>query len=115
MNPLYPKLEATARRLIDSFGKPAKLLRTTRTGSAYNPIVTETQYDITLVETQLKLENRQDTLIQVGDKAGIISTSGEAPQFDDKLSFGGEVYYFVELKPLNPGGLDMLYKFIARK
>lgn len=115
MNPLYVRLEATARRLIGSYGKPADIVREERTGPPHAPIVTPVEYPVTLVETGYSLTNRNETLIQTGDKLGIISTEGEAPKLDDKLRLDGTDYSFVDLQPLNPGGLTLLFEFQARR
>lgn len=115
MNPLYARLEATARRLIASYGKPAAIVREERTGPPHAPVVTEVEHPVTLVETGYSLTNRNETLIQTGDKVGLISTEGEAPKLDDKLRLDGADYGFVDLQPLNPGGVVLLYEFQARR
>lgn len=115
MNPLYVRLEATARRLINSYGKPATIVREERAGPPHAPIVSDVEHPITLVETGYSLTNRNETLIQTGDKLGVISTEGEAtPKLDDKLRLDGADYRFVDLQPLNPGGLVLLFEFQAR-
>lgn len=114
MNPLYVRLEATARKLIGSYGKPAAIVREERSGPPHAPVVTEVEHPVTLVETGYSLTNRNETLIQTGDKVGIISTAGEAPKLDDKLRIDGADYHMVDLQPLNPGGLTLLYQFVCR-
>lgn len=114
MNPLYVRLEATARRLIASYGKPAAIVREERAGPPHAPVVTEVEHPVTLVETGYSLTNRSETLVQAGDKVGLISTEGEAPQLDDVLRLDGADYRFVDLQPLNPGGLTLLFEFQAR-
>lgn len=111
----YARLNATARRLIRQYGKDATLVRLVESGPAHDPTVTETEYTVRMVETGYSLTNRNETLVQVGDKLGIISTEGEAPQFDDKLEIGGERYNIVDLQPLNPGGTVLIHEFTARK
>ena len=114
MNPLYVRLEATARRLLSSYGKPAAIVREERTGPPHAPVVTQVEHPVVLVETGYSLTNRSETLVQAGDKVGIISTAGEAPQLDDVLRLDGADYRFVDLQPLNPGGLVLLFEFQAR-
>lgn len=114
MNPLYVRLEATARRLLASYGKPAAIVREERSGPPHAPVVTEVEYPVVLVETGYSLTNRNETLIQTGDKLGIISTAGEAPQLDDVLRMDGADYRFADLQPLNPGGMVLLYQFVCR-
>lgn len=112
---LYTRLEATATRLINKYGTDAPLFRSTTSGPPHNPVITETEYTVKMVETGYSLTNRNDTLIQVGDKLGIISTAGESPQMSDKIEIDSARYSFVDLKPLNPGGTVLLFEFQARK
>tara|TARA_R110002049_G_scaffold281333_1_gene460858 strand:+ start:20601 stop:20954 length:354 start_codon:yes stop_codon:yes gene_type:complete len=115
-DPLYTRLQATANRLIAQYGKAAVVTRSTVTGPGHDPVLTPVEYDVTLVETGYRLTNRDSTLIQTGDKLGLISVAGETqPQKGDKLTIEGDVYAFVELEPLNPGGLTLLYEFQARR
>lgn len=114
MNPLYVRLEATAKRLLASYGKPAAIVRDERTGPPHAPVVTQVEHPVTLVETGYSLTNRNESLIQTGDKLGLISTAGESPQLDDVLRLDGADYRFVDLQPLNPGGLVILFEFQAR-
>lgn len=111
----YVRMEATATRLIGRRGKPAKLWRVETSGPAHNPVETDQDHDIKLVETGYSLTNRSETLVQVGDKLGLISTAGEAPRMTDKIEIDGTKYNFVDLQPLNPGGRVLLYEFQARK
>lgn len=112
----YKRLEATATRLINKWGKAGTLWRETTSGPAHDPVVTETDYAITLVETGYSLTNRDESLVQAGDKLGLIATDGEAqPQMSDQIEIGGTKYNFVDVKPLNPGGRVLLHEFHARK
>lgn len=115
MNPLYVRLEATAKRLLASYGKPANIVREERSGPPHAPVVTQVEHPVTLVETGYSLTNRNETLIQTGDKVGIISTDADvAPALDDVLRIDGADYRMVDLQPLNPGGLTLLYQFVCR-
>lgn len=112
---LYGRLEVTARRLIDSYGKGASLVRTTTGWPPHNPTTTEATHDCRLVETGYSLTNRNATLIQVGDKVGIISTDLDVvPRLADKLVIDGIRHNLIDLQPLNPGGTVLLYEFVAR-
>lgn len=115
MNPLYVRLESTARRMIDEKGKPAIIVREERTGPPYAPVITLAEYPCRLVETGYSLTNRDATLIQAGDKVGIISTAGVAPKLSDRIRIDGSEYRFADLQPMNPGGLTLLYEFVARR
>lgn len=96
-------------------GKPATLVRITTGWPAHNPTTTTTTHPCTLLETGYSLTNRNETLILVGDKVGIISTDLDVvPQLADKLEIGGSRFNLVDLQPLNPGGTVLLYEFVAR-
>lgn len=117
MDQLYTRLEALARRLIGQYGKPAAILRQgAPTGLDWNPtpgVVSE--YPCVLVETRTFDHNRDAALVQQGDRIGLISTSvAVVPAMDDRLLLDGSEYHFVELRPLNPGGLNMFFRFLAR-
>lgn len=113
---LYTRLEATARRLIQQYGKPAALARDVRTGQDYNPTVTTQTIAIQIVEIDYSLTNRDASLVQVGDKLGLISTAASsAPLLSDRIVIDGITYSLVDLQPLNPGGLVLLYEFHARR
>ena len=112
---IYDRLKSTAERLIGQYGRPCALVRQTQSGPDYDPVVTESTYTVQALETGYSLTSRNDTLVQVGDKLGLISTADEAPRFDDKIEIDGDRYSFVDLQPLNPGGTTLLFEFQARR
>lgn len=112
----YGNLRDTAVRLIGLYGKAAKIVRKTTSGPPHAPIVTEAETDCVFVEVGYSMTNRNASLIQVGDKVGIISTDqAVVPQLDDEIRIDSVRYAFVDLSPLNPGGTTLLYEFVARK
>lgn len=111
----YGRLEETATRLIAKYGKTATLVKFVESGPAHNPTINESPSDVELVETGYSLTNRNETLIQTGDKLGIISTAGLAPELADKIEIDSVRYSFVDVQPLNPGGTVLIYEFVARK
>lgn len=115
-NPLYTRLRATAVRLIDKYGKDATVVVPgAKTGPAHNPTVgAPTNVPCKLVETGEAMTRRNQTLIQLNDRIGIISPEAAVTQ-DCKLLLDGEPYNLAGLEPLNPGGLLLLYEFVARK
>lgn len=110
----YGHLETTGQALIAQFGKAATLVKFEEQGPAHDPEIVEVDYPVTLVEVGYSLTNRTDTLIQVGDRMGLISTDGEAPAFDDKLEIDGKRYSFVDLQPLTPGPTTLLWDYLVR-
>lgn len=116
MSAFYTRMEATARRLIAEYGKAATVVRFATSGPAHAPVITETEHACVLVETGYRLTLIPETLIQSGDRMGIISTTITiVPETADKIDIAGERFNFVDVKPLNPGGTTLLYEFLARK
>ena len=108
-------MQARIERLIHRIGKPAAIVRIVTTGPAYDPVTEEQAFAITLAETGYTLENRADTLVQTGDRVGVIATDGEVePKLADKVEIDGTRYSFVDLQPVNPGGTMLMYRFQAR-
>ena len=116
----YPRLQATANRLLK--GKGQSLTLTKITAGTYNPATggftgagTSTQ---TAYGTILDYETKQidGTLIKAGDKQLLLSavkTDGTAltdPVLGDTVSIGGVVYTLVEpLKEVNPAGTVVMF------
>lgn len=112
---LYTRLAKTARDLIAKYGKNCAIVRETTSGPPHAPVVTQTEYPVKIVETGYSLTNRNEVLVQAGDKVGIISTDAAvAPRLHDPIRIDGEMYRLIDLKPLNPGGLTLLFEFNAR-
>lgn len=117
MTAFYDRLEATAKRLIKDKGYAAHVVRDgAPTGPPHNPTPgTPTEHACYVVETGYSLTNRSDTLIQAGDKVGIISTEIDiVPALSDRLKVDGVLYRFADLAPLRPGGQTMMFEFVAR-
>lgn len=112
---MYGNLRATATRLIRQYGKPADLLRDEETGPPYNPVVETKEHPVVMVETGYSMTHRNETLVQSGDKLGIISPEGEEPLLSDRIRIDGSEYSFIDVKPLNPGGTKLLFEFHARR
>lgn len=116
MSAFYDRLNETARRLIEKYGKAATIIRNTSSGPAYAPVLTPVSHGCKLVDIGYKLTLIPQTLIQLGDKMGIISTDLDiTPGLPDKLVIDGGQYNFVAVQPLNPGGTTLLYEYLARK
>lgn len=116
VDPLYTRLEATARRLIAKYGKDAAVIRWTTSGPPHAPVVTESSHACKLADIGYSLTNRNETLILAGDKVGIMSTDLDiVPTLADKLRIDGEDYSVVDVEPLNPGGLTLIYEYHCRR
>lgn len=114
--PLYVRAHATATRLIDRYGKPAQLVREVRSGPAHAPVVNPVAHACRVVDTGYSMTNRDSTHILAGDKVGLLSPAiAVEPQMTDALRIDGADYRFVDLQPLNPGGLTVLWEYVARR
>ncbi|WP_313242157.1 hypothetical protein [Stenotrophomonas sp.] len=118
MSGFYDRIQATATRLIDRYGYACKLQRDgAPTGPPHNPQPgPATQHDSIVVEIEYSLTNRDATLVLQGDKLGLISTATDiVPTKDDGILLGGQLYHFIDVQPLSPGGQVLLYEFHARR
>lgn len=112
----YSSLKSTAERLIENFGKSATLIQPAEPDSDADPWdpVGDSKSTITLVETGYSLTNRNETLVQSGDKIWLVSTAGEDVELEDKIKLDSREYSLVDVQPLNPGGTTLLFEVHAR-
>ncbi|WP_115560019.1 hypothetical protein [Xanthomonas arboricola] len=118
MSAFYDRMQATAERLIGRYGYTARLQRAgAPTGPPHNPQPgVPTQHDCKVVELDYSLTNRDATLVLKGDKLGLISTAIDiAPTLNDRIVLGNDLFTFIDLQPLSPGGQVLLYEFHARR
>lgn len=118
MSAFYDRMQATATKLIARFGYSTLLERDgVPTGPPHNPQPGEpTRHHCKVVELEYSLTDRDATLVQQGDKLGLISTAVDIqPGKDDRLLLGGQLYYLIDLQPLSPGDQVLLYEFHARR
>lgn len=110
---VYPRLKKTADRLINRYGKPVQLVAITTTGPSYDPQTTAEKRDAVMVEIGYKLARIDGSTIQAGDRVGLMR-SEDAPALADKLVIDSREYSFVDVQPLEPGPLNILYEVHAR-
>jgi hypothetical protein len=119
--PNYPRLKAMAERLIAKAGQPATLVRATRVGG--NPkdprtgTVTPANHAVKVVETEYDIREIDGTVILRSDRRFLMSTEGLGqvdPNSADALIVGGKTLQVVSMKPLQPGGVVLLYDVQAR-
>lgn len=88
------------------------------TGPAYDPQPGEpTRDEVYFLETRYSMTDRDNSLVQVGDKLGLVSTeTGAVPDKSiNQIEIDSVTYQLLDVQPLNPGGVVMLYKVHARK
>jgi hypothetical protein len=108
----------TAEPLLARFGKSATLVQPgTPSGPEWDPTPGEsTESTVTVVETRFNIEDREGSLVQVGDRMFLVSTAGGAvPALADKLTIDSATYQIINVKPLKPGSVTMLYRLHVRK
>lgn len=112
----YADLRATAEELIADAGQVAAIRRYTTTGPDYNPTRTPQDYPITVVELFYETREIDGSLVLTTDKKVIASTAGVTitPSNDDELIIAGVAHEVVSVKPLQPGGIVLLWEIQAR-
>ncbi|KAG0950091.1 hypothetical protein G6F31_013837 [Rhizopus arrhizus] len=94
MSAFYARMQATAERLIARFGYATQLERDgAPTGPPHNPQPgPPTRHDCTVVDLDYSLTDRDTTLVQQGDKLGLISTAIDIKLGkDDRLLLGDQL------------------------
>lgn len=112
----YASSQATAERLIESFGQSASIRRVALSGDSWAPTQTNTDHACTVVVLDYSHAERAGTSVQSKDRKVLVSTDGLSiePTPADKFILGAVVYEIVTVKPLNPGGTVVLYELQAR-
>jgi hypothetical protein len=118
----YSKPEATARRLINRFGKRAYLRRAGPvTGDPYNLTQsTPRDWPITVVELQADVRNAEGKLVTSEGHRLLVSTGGMefvVPTDHDTVMLGQATfpeemkeYKITKVSPLQPGDVVILYE-----
>ena len=117
---LYERLAATASRLVERFGSPITLTKSTR--AEYDPTAGEfldssaRTYTGYGVRTEYRANEIDGTRIQSGDARVYLSiVVGAQPATGDVLTIEGARYAVLECRPLQPGPVVVLYDVQARK
>ena len=117
----YAGLRASvAEPLIKDFGKDG-VLKIPVTATGNKPWGRDTGDPIEIaaivVQTRFTFHERSNTLVQNDDTKYLVSTEGMSvdPALADRLEVDGTTYRIVEIKPLRPGPLTMLWTVHCRK
>lgn len=115
----YERLKTgTAERLIEDFGKTVTLTQPgVYVGPDYNPTPgAPTEYPVFAVEVKIRQEHIDGTLIQQGDRMFLVSTkNAPEPAMDNTMTVDNSTLQVIEIKPLKPGPVTMLWKIRCRK
>ena len=114
----YAKAAATARRLLAKFGQSMMLTSQTTT---YNELTAETTTTTStatdkgvIFPDSNGIQSLAGSIIQSGDMQVYINIA-TAPQPNDTLTVGSVVYQVVNVKPLEPSGVNVLYELQVRR
>ena len=99
-------------------GGAVVIRRSARSGPADNRVTVTTDYPVTLVQMTIDIKNVVGTLIQIGDKAGMINAAGLpiVPTTADKLVIAGVEWALVSIQPIQPDptgpmvGYNVIYR-----
>ena len=114
----YTEIAATAHEILAEFGQSVTITHygesvyDSDTGKATRSETTEAG---TAVELEYESRDIDGALILRGDKRLLLSAVGiAAPVAGDSVTIGGSVYAVMNVKPLSPGGVAVLYEVQAR-
>ena len=112
----YASTAATALRLLQRFGLATTFKRTA--SAAYDPSTgtsaeTTTTLDTTAAVFDYKQGYVDGTLIRQGDRYAILSHQNE-PKQGDKFTWEGADFDVVNVKPLAPSGVKVIYEVQIR-
>lgn len=108
----YGPIAATAIRLISEFGRTVTLRTIAKSGTSYDPILTNTDTSIKAVVTAFKASEIDGTLIMATDKK-LITTS--AVTTVDKIIDGSIEYSIVAVDEVKPATTALVYKAVLRR
>lgn len=105
-NPLYARMQATAARLLKSYGQTGTVTRLAPPDPVNGGDPVPTSYAATLVPMAYDARNIDGTVIKTGDVQIYISAVelSIVPQVDDIATVGGKGYQIVHLDPYNFDG-----------
>lgn len=99
--------------MIEKYGRQASIISFTKTGTAYNPIISETLTSIYLLQSEYKSSEIDGTLIQTNDKRFLIYS--ETPiSTENKILDNNKKYSIMAIKETMPGSVNLLYEVQAR-
>ncbi len=118
----YPKLGRAVDRLLARYGKDCELVKIITGG--YNPATgavdpdSEVTYTARAVEVGYTLDNLEQTLVQAGNKVGVVKVTDQAFTGEIDLSMkirleGDSLRNLREVQPMMPGNELLYWRFVA--
>lgn len=117
----YARLARTAQRLIDRFGalETIKGYVDTPNPSTPNRPGIRTFAELSMRAVFLDIESKliDGTLVKAGDMKVLVGANSMKvdPSIVGTITRGDEVWSIVNIKPLNPGGIKLIYTLQVRK
>lgn len=96
-------------------GFTVTLHKTITSGPAWDPVITNVDYELSTVEYPYKISNRDGTVIQANDKFLFVQAGIAVPEMADTVTANGIGYQIINIMPLSPAGIDVLYELQLRK
>jgi hypothetical protein len=116
----YVALRGTATRLLKQFGRKAVLTR--KAQGTYNPATSSAnqgapvEYSVTVVTLEYSSREIDGTNIVAGDVRAYVEAGADVePAIGDNMTIDGQAWRVVQPKPLNPGGVVLLYDLQLRR
>lgn len=112
----WTRFVTTARRLIRRNGQTVTIQDgspepTGWNPSAHDPVNITAQY----VNVGYSITGRNDTLVQSGDRVGIVEATSYEIKPGDRIIIDGSTYTIVDAQPLQPATTKILTEIIARR
>ena len=109
---IYSRLSSASERLISAYGKNVQLVQKTNSGTAYNPIQTETTTTVKAVVSDVNL-SVNNNIVQLGDKQFLIYYTGTITP--DMMIRDDVDYQIISINVIQPASNIILYSVIGRK
>lgn len=124
MSDFYARMQDTALRLIIDKGVSC-IITSKGVQGGFDPITgaplddmpaTSQTAQCVLLDYSTEMKNRQDSLIESGDKRILIAAKGVAePKLSDNITVGDKVYTVAEVTNLNPATIPLVYEVRGRE
>lgn len=118
MGSFYPRLQATASRLLKSYGQLLTFTRevetgfTPSTGTKTNDLFTFTGYGASF---EYKTSEVDGAAVQTGDIKLIVEKMTKTPLINDRVRIDNVNYRVMDVKKTSPGGVDVVYTCNLRR
>lgn len=109
----YDTEKTVAQSMISKFGRDVGIISITKTGTSYNPIISESTISVKALQRNYKANEIDGTLIQSTDKRFLIYS--ETPiTTENKILDNNKKYSVVSIKETMPGPVNIIYEIQVR-